>query len=194
MTQNQVRARFHAEAKKHGLPDDWSFRFDNAKVRAGCCRYRSKIISISRGFIKKAPDQEIVDTILHEIAHALVGRGHGHGPVWRRKARDIGCSARRCHDIRFTEHQYRWNCRNCERGEWARHRLPRRLLGRICPYCRSEVHFEIKAGDAWESYAKWALRHGHHTGFTSAGLRGLSGPAIFSAVPTHPLAGKRIFS
>ncbi len=35
-------------------------------------------------------------TILHEIAHALVGPGHGHDSVWRTQALKIGCTGSRC--------------------------------------------------------------------------------------------------
>jgi predicted SprT family Zn-dependent metalloprotease len=38
---------------------------------------------------------EVRDTILHEIAHAHVGNAAGHGPVWQRMARSIGCNGER---------------------------------------------------------------------------------------------------
>jgi hypothetical protein len=44
---------------------------------------------------------EILDTILHEIAHALVGHKEAHGPVWVAKAKEIGCSGCPTHSMRF---------------------------------------------------------------------------------------------
>jgi hypothetical protein len=41
-------------------------------------------------------EREVRDTILHEIAHALVGPSHGHDAVWRRQALAIGSSGQRC--------------------------------------------------------------------------------------------------
>lgn len=50
----------------------WSFQFDNGTKRAGCCQYATQVISLSYEFAKRAPAEEITDTLLHEIAHALV--------------------------------------------------------------------------------------------------------------------------
>lgn len=33
-----------------------------------------------------------MDTVAHEVAHALVGPAHGHDAVWRRKAVELGGS------------------------------------------------------------------------------------------------------
>jgi predicted SprT family Zn-dependent metalloprotease len=40
------------------------------------------------------------DTVLHEIAHILAGPEAGHGRLWKRIAREIGCSAQRCHKLK----------------------------------------------------------------------------------------------
>jgi len=96
----------------HNL-NDWKFELDNAKTRAGVTKYVPKIISISRGFVIKAPDSEILNTILHEIAHALVGHSEGHNKVWKAKAIDIGCDGERCHQIEFTESKYVLCCSKC---------------------------------------------------------------------------------
>ena len=70
------------QMNKHGLVD-WALDLDYAKVRAGACFFREKRISFSRNFIKKSSEEDIQDTILHEIAHALVGPKHGHNKVWK---------------------------------------------------------------------------------------------------------------
>ena len=59
-----------SEMDKNGL-FDWKLDLDHAKVRAGAC-FLEKKISFSRNFIKNSNESEIYDTILHEIAHALV--------------------------------------------------------------------------------------------------------------------------
>jgi hypothetical protein len=33
----------------------------------------------------------VKNSILHELAHVLVGKGHGHDEIWFRKALDLGC-------------------------------------------------------------------------------------------------------
>ena len=51
----------------------------------------------------------MTDTILHEMAHALVGQVHGHDAVWQ--AQVLGCSGRRCHDVQlaFLEKWRSWS-------------------------------------------------------------------------------------
>lgn len=86
-------------ADKHGL-EEWTIQLDKrASTRAGVCRYRSKTLGLSKWFIEQAPVAEIRNVILHEIAHALVGPGKGHGPIWKAKAREIGCTGDRCHTV-----------------------------------------------------------------------------------------------
>jgi hypothetical protein len=77
--------------KKQG----WSFRINTNRSRLGVCKYRERTVEISR-FHLTSPATEIRNTLLHEIAHALVGPGHGHGPVWKAKALEIGCNGERC--------------------------------------------------------------------------------------------------
>ena len=39
--------------------------------------------------------EEVRDTILHEVAHALVGPGHGHDTVWKATAAQVGARPQR---------------------------------------------------------------------------------------------------
>ena len=67
---------------EHGLAQQgWRFKFDRARLRAGQCRYRSKTITLSKHYVAlnvTTRPEEVLDTILHEIAHALAGGRHGH--------------------------------------------------------------------------------------------------------------------
>ena len=82
---------------EHGLKQrGWIFDFDNAVSRCGCCRYRSRRITLSKHYATLNNEANVKDTILHEIAHALVGPGHGHDHVWKAKAIEIGCKGYRC--------------------------------------------------------------------------------------------------
>ena len=80
---------------EHGL-HDWTIAFDRAKRRAGVCRPGAREIGLSAPLTSIHPESEVRDTILHEIAHALVGTRHGHDEVWRAMATRIGCSGERC--------------------------------------------------------------------------------------------------
>lgn len=81
--------------RRHGLTG-WKLVFDNAKTRAGICRAVPREIGLSRVLTELYSENEVRETVLHEIAHALVGPAHGHDAVWRAKAVQIGCSAERC--------------------------------------------------------------------------------------------------
>ncbi|MFI5895179.1 SprT-like domain-containing protein [Actinoplanes sp. NPDC051513] len=80
---------------RHGLAG-WRLVFDDAKTRAGVCRYDRKQIGLSRPLISLYEAEQVTETVLHEIAHALTGPRHGHDRVWRATARRIGCSGSRC--------------------------------------------------------------------------------------------------
>lgn|SRR6267143_2008827 len=77
----------------HGLTKaGWVFKFDSAPRRFGVCRHHSKTIGLSRNLTLVNERPAVEDTILHEIAHALVARAHGHNRVWQAKAIEIGCN------------------------------------------------------------------------------------------------------
>ena len=74
---------------EHGL-HGWSFRFDRARVRAGACHYGTRTITLSPWITAAHDPSQVRETLLHEIAHALVGPRHAHDAVWRARARSIG--------------------------------------------------------------------------------------------------------
>ena len=120
----------------HGLVG-WRIKLDHARRRAGQCDFTKKTISLSRLYVRHADIDHIHDTILHEIAHALVGPRHGHDAVWRQKAREIGCTAKRCHSLSFARARWVMTCPNgCFSVE--RHR---RKSGLVCASCESAVVF-----------------------------------------------------
>ena len=84
----------------------WRFRFETATARAGICRYTTRTIALSVSYVLRAPWDDVRDTLLHEIAHAIVGPGHAHDAVWQTAARRIGCTANRCSTL--THSLKRW--------------------------------------------------------------------------------------
>ncbi|MFI2103491.1 SprT-like domain-containing protein [Isoptericola sp. NPDC019693] len=79
---------------EHGL-SGWTFRFDQARRRAGLCRYDRREISLSGPLTALYEEADVREVVLHEIAHALAGARHGHDAVWRATARSIGSTGRR---------------------------------------------------------------------------------------------------
>jgi SWI/SNF-related matrix-associated actin-dependent regulator 1 of chromatin subfamily A len=82
----------HEELIKHGLKD-WHVRInpDLESGYVGLCSHMDKCIILNAHHIDIHPDFEIINTIKHEVAHALVGPGHAHDNEWKQKAKEIGC-------------------------------------------------------------------------------------------------------
>jgi len=131
---------------QHGL-EDWSFSFDNAKRRFGRCDGTMKKITMSRYLVELNDWDEVRQTALHEIAHALVGPSHGHDRVWLEKARELGHTGERCcSPAHIPESRYVGTCPSCGK-EFRRERVSR--MGRYsCSSCSSGfdenyiIHFE----------------------------------------------------
>ena len=131
--------------EEHGLKaKGWRFAFDESKSRFGSCHYNIKVIFISRLFALVIKDEKVLDTLLHEISHALVGSGHGHNEVWRRKAISMGCNGERCGDLtkeaaselllqKFKKaiHNYQLTCPECENISYCKKEMRNCLCG-IC--------------------------------------------------------------
>lgn len=134
---------------EHGLSGDWSFRFDNAKRRFGCCHTQEKMITMSSSLTFLNGIEKIKDTLLHEIAHALVREKYGnrvrsHGWEWYRLARSIGCKAERCYDgdkVETPQHNYEATCPKCGKVSKA-FKLGRSMKrGQACGICCKKYNF-----------------------------------------------------
>ena len=75
----------------------WRFVWDKSIRRYGQCRYNKKEIGISKKLTQINEISESEDTVLHELAHALVGRGHGHNAVWKKMCVKVGAKPERCY-------------------------------------------------------------------------------------------------
>ena len=123
-----------------GLKAGWQFAFDLAPARGGSCRYSDQQITLSVTYCLKASKAEIVDTILHEIAHAIVGPKHGHDSTWKAAARQIGCTAERCHRIQHTPPRWHGQC-GCGQ-QWERQRLSQRIRTSRCGKCKGNIEWK----------------------------------------------------
>lgn len=118
----------------------WQFGFNSNVRRAGVCRYptptRPGRIELSRHFVARNAPAEVLDTILHELAHALVGPRHGHDAVWKAKCVEIGAKPERCYGEQVEMPKGRWRavCPGCQKA-FDRHRRPPRATGWYCKPC-----------------------------------------------------------
>lgn len=82
----------HEKLIQYGLKD-WHVRV-NPNIDApyvGLCSHKDQCIILNAHHIDVHPDFEVINTILHEVAHAIVGPSHAHDDVWKAKAKEIGC-------------------------------------------------------------------------------------------------------
>ncbi len=108
------------------LEPSWSFDFDRATRRAGLCDFARQRITVSRHLALRFDDDAIHQTLLHEVAHALAGPRTGHGPEWRRIARELGYVGGVTHDGPIADDRARWRG-SCPSGhEFVRFRRPSR--------------------------------------------------------------------
>lgn len=133
---------------KHGL-HEWVFRFNKSKRRAGVCFFplRNGVV-VKPGRIElsvhhcELNDIEVVtDTLLHEIAHALAGEGHGHDDHWKAICVRIGAKPERCYGtdaVVMPTGRWRGRCGTCQK-EYHRHRKPKSLEGYWCLACGREA-------------------------------------------------------
>lgn len=120
--------------KTHGLKR-WRFEFDPSTRRAGKCCYTTRTISIAFNLAMNGSDADIRNTLLHELAHALVGRKQGHGPEWKAKVVELGGSPGRTHRMEFSSPRWKVTCENrC----WT-HTAQQRNSKLICRTCGSKL-------------------------------------------------------
>ena len=132
---NTIQAKTLAiKLMKDNTLDEWKFEFDYAVNRFGCCKISKKLITLSKALVELNDESQVRDTILHEIAHALVGKGHGHDFAWKAKAQQIGCAPSRCYtsDVIQPKAKYQTECPNCHRMHTANRKRRKIACGRCC--------------------------------------------------------------
>lgn len=125
----------------HNL-DEWYFYFDKSKRIFGKCNYLNKSISLSKHLVLLNNYNSVKNTILHEIAHAIVGMGNGHNNIWKKKAIEIGCDGNRCYSSEntiCTKGNYYAICHNCNK-RFERHRKSKK--NQSCGVCSKGIYNE----------------------------------------------------
>lgn len=121
--------------KQHGLIEKgWVFRFDRGLKRFGVCKYGRKVVGLSRHLTLLNERHNVEDVILHEIAHALVGPGKGHGMEWKMMCMKIGARPVRCYSsdrVTTPKLKYHAKCGGCGK-EFQKARLHKKFTKYSC--------------------------------------------------------------
>lgn len=89
----------------------WKCKVSNTKDSWGHCDPQRRTVYVSKYLLSHGTHEEIIQTILHEVAHALTPDDKGHGADWLAKARDLGYTGGRCADrVLPIKHKYIGHC------------------------------------------------------------------------------------
>lgn len=132
MNLNEARVLAESLMRQHNL-SHWKFKFNGRKTANGTCDSINQTISLSKHLTPLRDNYWVKNTILHEIAHALVGIGNNHNHIWRQKAIEIGCTGERCSsDVVNIKKNYIGTCPNCKTVIY-RFRRKRISCSKCCP-------------------------------------------------------------
>lgn len=145
----QVTALGNQKLDEFGLLEQgWKFKISNTKTALGRCSHMRKEVEFSKHYLH-IDDDEILDTILHEIAHALIDPKHGHDYMWKMMARKVGANPQRTTEAHIEPsagYNYAMICPSCGR-RWNRYRMRKRNFGGKCPDCKVTVKiYRIERG------------------------------------------------
>jgi predicted SprT family Zn-dependent metalloprotease len=123
---------------EHVELQDWRLIFSrHARRTLGVCRHRQRVIVLSTAFVTLNDEPTVRDIVLHELAHALVGPGHGHDAVWQAKAVELGANPDRvCTTAVMPPGDWQATCPSCNRA-FHQYRQPTRRYW--CRRCGAEA-------------------------------------------------------
>lgn len=95
----------------------YQFKWDRSVRRFGLCSQRQQFISMSEKLTLLNNEEQFLDTLLHEISHALSPRDSHHNHQWKKIAQSIGCSGERCYSNGVITPKATWQliCSVCNR-------------------------------------------------------------------------------
>ena len=128
---------YFARKSKEFKLDHWTIAMDRPKTRLAQCDYNMKKITVSFHLLRgpTCDEKKMRNTILHELAHAIVGPNNGHGEVWQKMALRIGCDGKRCSSMDVVNASYVYECpKKCFSQTY--HRRPK-TENKICKKCKS---------------------------------------------------------
>lgn len=130
---------------EHGL-STWKVGLNSRRNTFGLCSYATKTIILSIPLVEMNSKALVLDTILHEIAHALTPH-EKHNSVWKAKALELGAKPERCFSVAsvsMPQAKYTLACPACAHTMGVNRKLKRRYSCAKCSPGVFNSKFEMK--------------------------------------------------
>ena len=161
------------EMARHGLRD-WTFHLAQAKRRLGVCKYRSKRLEIAEYYATNSARETVLDTLFHEIAHAIAGPAARHGPAWKAVAIRLGATPRACetsNDVAILPGEWQATCPACSKT-FQRYKRPQSLSGYRCRCAaHSPLVFEFRGDPGRKPFVPQSIAETANWEATCAGCQ-----------------------
>lgn len=129
--------------KDNGL-GKWTVKLNSKRTSLAETFHSEKTIYFSKPFIMVADKSQVVGVTLHEVAHALVGAGHGHDKVFREKCVEISPNSDYAeHATSIQLKKYILTCPKCGQSG-SNNKNEDRYCGKCFTKDESMVKFDIK--------------------------------------------------
>lgn len=128
----------------YGLTEQgWRFEWSRGKRTFGDVTFGMQRLRLSKILTELNEEGQVLDTILHEIAHALAGRDAGHGPRWKACAKQVGATPERCDPTgEVAPPNYIGTCPSCGRTV-KRYRMGKSTRSMSCGTCDKNYNPEF---------------------------------------------------
>lgn len=137
-TEEILIARTEAEMRRVNLKG-WSVKVGSKRTEYGSAQHKSRIIEISLPCANSGSDENLRETILHEIAHALCDAKENHGKQWKKTYRSIGGNPDYVDTQNDTDDFYVWEVRCPNACYNYRGALKRKRSE--CPLCGKDIEY-----------------------------------------------------
>lgn len=129
---------------ENGL-SDWTIKTNSKRTALAETYHNRKEIRFSKYFLMIANKDQLTGVTLHEVTHAVLGKGYGHGEVFEKKCKEISpngdYSKRAVSDVSI--HRYIITCPECGQSG-GENQVRERYCGKCFNKNKSKVAFVSK--------------------------------------------------
>lgn len=141
-----LHARWAALQAERPRLADWRLVVNGRMTSAaGRCHHHRREVHIAGWHLERSPRDEVLDTLLHEAAHALAGARAGHGAKWQALARELGANPSRALPREVwkaspsAQRPPRWSAECVVCGQRYRRKRRPRKRRLVCGVCRGRL-------------------------------------------------------